>query len=88
MSRGLRHEEHEVMQRDGPIPLRTVVELSPMEELFATQDDVRNIARGGGSNSKFRSEMGVTADQTTVEIRAAQGHSEATGVADNVPPVA
>ena len=84
MSRELRHEPHDSMQRDGIVPLKDLLDTEDTRELFASQEDIRRIVRGGGENSKFRFEMGMMGDRETVSIREAQGHIESSGVADGI----
>ena len=76
------------MQKDGFTPLDDVLETAALRELCANKDDVRNIARGDGGNVELRFEMGMMADKVAVAIRAAQGHSEVSGVSDDVLQVA
>ena len=59
----------------------------PLQEMFATHDEVRNVVRGSGGNYKLRFEIGVMGDMETVAIRASQCHSASSGVADNILPV-
>ena len=88
LSRELRHVYHLSMQKDGFAPLGDVLGAADLCDLFASEDDIRKIARGDGGNVELRFEMGMMADQVTAAIRAAQGHGEASGVADDVLPVA
>ena len=87
-SKELRHRSHNSTQRDGYMPLRDLLDLEAMQELFATQEDIRHAVRGLGGNNKLRLEMGVMKDRSTVAIRAAQGHSMQSGVAEDALPVA
>ena len=70
------------------MPLDSLLSAASIQELFATQSDIRQIARGDGGNRKLRFEMGHMVDQVAVAIRAAQGHSASSGDADDVLPVA
>ena len=88
MSKELRHEDHHDRQKDGFMPLTSLLNAPSFRELFGTQEDVRKIARGEGGNNKMRFEIGTMYAQATVAIRASQGHSSSSGVADDVLPVA
>ena len=88
MSRELRHIDHEMMQKDGFMPLSELLITPAMVDLFATREDVRKVIRGCGGNNKMRFEMGLMKDQKTTAIRACQGHSTSSGVADDSLPIA
>ena len=88
MSRELRHQSHDSMRRDGYMPLQRLLAQESMQELFATQEDVRHAVRGLGEENKLRFEMGFMKDNETVAIRAAQGHSAKYGVGEDALPVA
>ena len=85
----LRHKHHTGRQKDGFIQLGDLLEKQSMKDLFATQGEVRQIIRGDGGNHKLRGvEIGVMEGRTTVAVRASQWHSAASGVADDILPVA
>ena len=88
MSKELRHENHDDRQRNGFMPMASLLNARSIRELFGTQEDVRKIVRGEGSNHKMRFEIGAMSDEMTVAIRASQGHSYSSGAADDVLPVA
>ena len=88
MSKELRHQDQCHMQRDGFMPLDDLLKLESTTDLFASLDEVRRIVRGVGGNNKGRFEIGVMKDNHTPAIRDAQGHSQASGVADDILPLA
>ena len=87
-SRELRRQGHYRMQRDGFMPLDDIIMLESMTILFATLGEVKRIVRGTGWNNKGRFEIGVMRDGHTTAIRSAQGHSQSSGVADDILPLA
>ena len=88
MSRELRHEPNDSLQRDGFVPLNDLLNTEDLRELFASREDIRRIVRGGGGNNKFRFEMAMLADRATVTFREAQGHIASSGVSGDISPVA
>ena len=88
MSKELRHENHVDRQRGGFMPLATLLEAPSIRELFATRREILQIVRGDGGNHKLRFEMRSMQDKTTVSVRASQGNSASSGVADDMLPVA
>ena len=71
-------------QRDGFSPVNVVMGTPELARLRATLHDSELHANGAGGNWKFRYEFGTMQNNVTRSIRAAQGHSQNTGVGDNV----
>ena len=88
MSRELRHKDHCNMRKDGFMPLSDLLLTPAMIDLFGTREDIRKVVSGGGGNHKMRFEMGLMADNKTVAVRACQGHSNASGAAGDILPIA
>ena len=88
MSRESRRDDRPARRRDGFTPMGSLLGVPSLKELFPSQGDIRNIPRRGGGNLKMRFELGAMNGLTTVAIRAYRGHSESSGVEDNVLPAA
>ena len=58
-----------------------------MLERGATEGDIDGIVAGLGGENKFRFDRGTTTDGETHMIRATQGHSAESGVAEDASPV-
>lgn len=54
----LRHEVRPLGNRDGFAPTSELLTTKSMRGLYATKEDIREIARGGGGNRKLRCDIG------------------------------
>ena len=85
MSAVLRHKLKPIMQKDGFLPVNSILQDPDIQEQQATKVDLYAICQGDGGNHKLRFEKGYMANGDDA-IRAAQGHSAKMGVsADHMP---
>ena len=81
MSAVLRHKLNPLVQKNGFLPVESILQDPDIKEHHATKVDLYAISQGDGGNTKFRSEKGYM-DNGVDAIRASQGRSAKMGVSD------